>query len=80
MAATDTARPGSSRSPENPATGWAQDNCVQSVLSSYAEAIEQSRNERHAFDAAAHAYRLYCPNLSESVARAAVARIICWKE
>jgi len=80
MAATDTAQPVPPRNPENPATGWARDNCVQSVLSSYAEAMEQSHNERHAFDAAAHTYRLYYPNVSESAARAAVARIICWKE
>jgi hypothetical protein len=77
MVATDTAQPVSPRNAENLVDRQARDSCVQSVLSSYAKAMERLHKERGAFDAAVQSYLLYYPNVPEPAARAAVAGIIC---
>jgi hypothetical protein len=80
MAATETAQPAFRPSPENAAVPRQEHNCTRSVLSAYTTAMERSQNERSAFDAAVRTFLMHNASTPEAVARAAVARIISWKE
>jgi hypothetical protein len=80
MAETDALRPPFPRNPQHAAPPHEENICAQSVLSAYTAAMEHSRSERSAYDAAVQTYRLYHPNLPQAAARRAVALIISSKD